>query len=75
MNMANTCIIGCGFKVLTMVSRTHCICMTNQQIYTPLVNWLTGSYVCFVTGYDLLVSFTALIIYGCIYIHTLVVTS
>ena len=32
-----------------------------QQIHTPSVNWLTGSYFCSVTGYDMLAGFTALV--------------
>ena len=34
-----------------------------QQIHTPSVNRLTGSYFCSVTGYDMLASFTALVKY------------
>ena len=33
-----------------------------QQIHARLVNLLTGSYFCSITGYDMLASFTALAI-------------
>ena len=32
-----------------------------QQSHTPSVNWLTVSYFCSVTVYDMLASFTALV--------------
>ena len=41
------------------MSKVRCNYMFSAYIHTPPVNWLTGSYCCSVTGYDLLARFTA----------------